>query len=125
MQSWCTYNYKKLPMGVCNSLDIFQGKMNKLFKGFENICAYLNGLLVLMASDWTNHLENLEHALIKLQENGLKFNVEKSFFGQPEMEYLGFWVIYEGVNPTAKKSRPWYKWLPQQTKSRYVGLSDR
>ena len=28
------YKYKLLPMGVCNSLDILQEKINKMFRGF-------------------------------------------------------------------------------------------
>ena len=31
---WGKYKYLKLPMGLCNSLDIFQEKMNELFLGF-------------------------------------------------------------------------------------------
>ena len=28
------YKYKRLPIGVCNSLDISQAKMNEMFCGF-------------------------------------------------------------------------------------------
>ena len=31
---WVKYQYKRLPMGVVKSLDIFQQKMNALFHGF-------------------------------------------------------------------------------------------
>ena len=31
---WIKYRYKRLTMGVINSLDIFQEKMNKMFHGF-------------------------------------------------------------------------------------------
>ena len=34
---WVKYNYKRLPMGVRNSLDILQEKMNELFRGIEYI----------------------------------------------------------------------------------------
>ena len=30
------------------------------------------------------------------------YNIEKSFFGKIEMEYLGFWVTCEGVKPIDK-----------------------
>ena len=36
---WGKYCYKRLPMGVDNSPDIFQQKMNALFHGFEFILA--------------------------------------------------------------------------------------
>ena len=31
---WGKYRYKRLPMGVANSPDIFKQKMNYLFRGF-------------------------------------------------------------------------------------------
>ena len=81
----------------------FQEKMNKLLQGFEYTHAYIDDLLVSTIGNWTNNLTNLWQILIKIQENGLKCNVDNSFFGQPEMEYLGFWVTSKGVNPTEKQ----------------------
>ena len=75
-------------MGVANSPDIFQQKMNYLFHGYEFICAYINDLLVLTKVDWKYHIHNLELTLNKLKEKLLKCNIEKSFFGKPEMEDL-------------------------------------
>ena len=34
---WVNYQYKRLPMGIGNSLDIFQEKLNEMFHGFEFI----------------------------------------------------------------------------------------
>ena len=89
-------------MEVANSPDIFQHKMNDLFHGFKFIRAYIDDLLILKKGDWTNHLQNIEVKLIKLKVKGLKCNIEKSFFGQTEMKYLGFWVIHDGAKPINK-----------------------
>ena len=35
---WSKYEYQTLPMGLCNSPDIFQDKMNELFNGLQYIC---------------------------------------------------------------------------------------
>ena len=40
------YSYKRLPMGITNSPDILQQKMNYLFDGFEFIHAYIDKLLI-------------------------------------------------------------------------------
>ena len=77
-------------MGVANSTDIFQQKMDELFHGFEFICAYMDDLLILTKVHWTDHVQKLELTLNKLKEKGLKCNIEKSFFGKTEMEYLDF-----------------------------------
>ena len=48
---WGGYCYKHLPMGVANSPDIFQQKMNDLFHGLEFIRAYIDDLLILTKGD--------------------------------------------------------------------------
>ena len=77
-------------MGICNSPEIFQEKMNKMFRGFEFIRAYIDDLLLITKGDWSDHLNKLEQFLQKLKYNELKCNTEKQFFGKTQMEYLGF-----------------------------------
>ena len=77
-------------MGVANSPEIFQHKMNDLFHGFEFRCAYIDDILVLIKGYWTDHRYNMELMLDKMKGKGTKYKIEKSFFRQTEMEYLGF-----------------------------------
>ena len=100
---WGNYRYKPLPMGVSNSPDIFQEKMNEIFRDFEFIRAYIDDLLIITKGDWSDHSEKLEQTLQKLKDNGIKFNIEKSSFGQTEMESLGFWVTRIEIRPINKK----------------------
>ena len=44
---WGKYEYLRLPMGLCNSPDIFQEKMDELMTGLEYGRAYLDYLMVL------------------------------------------------------------------------------
>ena len=44
---WGKYEYQKLPMGLCNSPDIFQEKMNEIFAGFEYVRTYIDDLLII------------------------------------------------------------------------------
>ena len=78
--TWGKYRYKCLTIGVRNSPDIFQEKMNEMFRGFEFILAYINNLLIITKGDWSDHLEKFELTLQKLKDNGLKCNIEKSSF---------------------------------------------
>ena len=87
---WRKYRYKQVPVGVSNSPDIFQEKMNEMLRGFGFIGAYIYDLLIIKKIDWSDHLEKLEITLQKIKYSGLKCNIEKLSFGQPEMEYLGF-----------------------------------
>ena len=94
---WGKYHYKRLPMVVANASDIFQQKMNYLFHELDFICLYIHDLLILTKSDWIYHVQKLELSLNKLKGKGLKCNIERSFFYQTKMEYLGFWVTLNGV----------------------------
>ena len=78
------FEYLKLPMGLCNSPDIFQEKINELFQGFEEVRAYIDDILLITKSDWNDHLIKLEKIFEKLAQAGLKVNAEKSFFGRHE-----------------------------------------
>ena len=48
---WGKYLYKRPPMGVANSPEIFQLKMNDLFHGIKFILAYIDKLLILTKGD--------------------------------------------------------------------------
>ena len=50
-QPWGKYKFIRLPMGVCDSQDIFQDKTNKIFHGIRFIRAYINGLLIITKGD--------------------------------------------------------------------------
>ena len=45
--TWVKYEYQKLPMGVCNSPDIFQENISELFDGFDMVRAYIDDVLVI------------------------------------------------------------------------------
>ena len=77
--------------------------MNDLYHGLEFIRAYIDDLLISIKRDWTDHVHKLELTINKLKEKGLKYNIEKSFLGQTEMEYLGFWVTRNGKKTINKK----------------------
>ena len=69
---WEKHWQKRLTMGVRKSPDIFQKKINNIFRGFEFIRAYIDDLLIITKDDWYNHLENLELTLKKLKDNRLE-----------------------------------------------------
>ena len=100
---WEKYEYLHLPMGLCNSPDIFQEKMSELMVGLEFARAYIDDLLVVSNDDLDTHLEHLEEVLSRLSTAGLKINSSKSFFCRTELEYLGYLISKKGIIPTIKK----------------------
>ena len=100
---WGKYEYLRLPMGLCNSPDIFQEKMSELMEGLEFARAYIDDLLIVSKGNLEDHLDKVEQVLTRLSESGLKVNVSKSQFCTTELEYLGYLINREGVRPTMKK----------------------
>ncbi len=84
---WGKYEYLRLPMGLCNSPDIFQEKMSELMVGLEFARAYIDDLLVVSKGNFETHLDHLEQVLTRLAEAGLKVNATKSSFCCDELEY--------------------------------------
>jgi hypothetical protein len=56
---WGKYSYKRLPMGIAGSPDIFQGKISELMESLEFVRAYLDDLLCISKLSLKYHLENL------------------------------------------------------------------
>ena len=48
-------------------------------------------------------LKNWKKSFQKLAKSGLKINATKSFFAQTQLEYLGYWITREGIQPISKK----------------------
>ena len=88
---------------LCNSPNIFQDKMNKLFSGFDYVCAYIDNLLIITKGSFEEHLKHLDNVLEKIETAGLKINANKSCFAAHELEYLGYWISRDRIQPLAAK----------------------
>ena len=122
---WGKYEYQKLPMGLCNSPDIFQEKMNELFAGFEYVRTYIDDLLIISNGSYEDHLQKVDKVLNKLLSAGFKVNAEKSFFARSSLEYLGFKITREGIMPLPDKVEAIKNIAPPTTKKQlrsFIGL---
>ena len=97
------FECQRIPMGLCNSPDIFQEKMNELFDGLDFVRAYIDDLLCITTDTFEDHLEKLDEIFARLRNAGLKVNAKKSFFARSELEYLGYWITRDGIQPVKKK----------------------
>ena len=57
---WGKYEYQRLPMGLCNSPDIFQENMSTLMQDLEYVRAYINDLLSITNASLEDHLDKLK-----------------------------------------------------------------
>ncbi|MFM8622678.1 MAG: pol polyprotein, partial [Holophagaceae bacterium] len=100
---WGKYKYLRLPMGVSGAPDIFQAKMSQLMAGLEFVRVYLDDCLIVNKKDFTDHINKVEQALQRISDAGLRINANKSYFGRNAIEYLGYWVTREGIQPLPSK----------------------
>ena len=90
-------------MGLCNSPDIFQHKINELFNGLEYVRAYIDDLLIISNSSLEDHLNKVKIVLNKLKAAGFKINAEILIFVRDNLEYLGFKITKQGIIPLPDK----------------------
>jgi Reverse transcriptase (RNA-dependent DNA polymerase) len=119
------FEYQRLPMGLCNSPDIFQEKMYNLMIKLEYVQAYIDDLLVTNKGSFEDHLDKLEAVLIKLQGAGLKVNANKSFFAREGLEYLDYWISRDVIQPLTAKVEAIQRIAPPKNKRelrRFIAL---
>ena len=61
-------------MGVCNSPNIFQENISKLFDGFYMVSAYIDDVLIITKNNSEDHIKSLDTVLQRLVEAVLKVN---------------------------------------------------
>ncbi|CAC5380500.1 unnamed protein product [Mytilus coruscus] len=82
------YQYNRLPFGVSSAPGIFQRTIENLLQGIPRVVVRVDDILVTGSSK-SEHLDNLETVLSKLQESGMRLNKDKCVFLAPEVVYLG------------------------------------
>ena len=94
-----TFQWTRLPMGLCNSPATFQRAMQLVLRGltWEEVVVYLDDLIIL-GTDFDNTLAILRKVFQRFQENGLKLKPRKCIFFKQEVEFLGKLVSEHGVS---------------------------
>ncbi|GFT99444.1 transposon Tf2-9 polyprotein [Trichonephila clavipes] len=87
-----------MQFGLCNASSTFQRFIDEVTRDLPFVYAFVDDLLVASDNE-PQHLEHLEILFSKLKEYGLCINVEKCQFGQSTIEFLGFKLSGEGIEP--------------------------
>jgi hypothetical protein len=87
----------------CLVSDVFQNVMSKLVQDMEYFMTYLDDWLFLTNSSFKDHLLKLETVLARLSTAGMRVNISKSKFFVEQIEYLGYWITRQGIQPMRNK----------------------
>ena len=99
------YSMRFLPFGWHVSSSVFQTVMNDIIKDVPNVISYQDDLLVY-GKDEQQHDSALQQLLEKLIQYNVRINKTKSIFRKNEIQYLGYLVTGEGIQPDPKKFMP-------------------
>jgi nucleoside diphosphate kinase len=68
----------------------------------EYVRAYIDDLLIITKGTYCEHLQKLATVLTRLQQAGLKLNVNKSWFAEEKLAYLHYWITKMESNQLKK-----------------------
>ena len=110
------FEFVVMPFGVTNAPSTFQRMMNMLFKDeLDNfVLVYLDDILIF-SKTLEDHIQHIRQALEKLKEAKLYARLHKCAFFQERVEYLGFDVSYQGIQPSPEKVRTIVEWPQLQS----------
>jgi hypothetical protein len=96
------YEWVTSPMGLLGCPASFQRLMELVMRGIENVIVYIDDVLIHTKTH-EQMLERLEAVLQRLEKHGMKINIDKCFFGNTEVSYLGFVLTPDGICPGKDK----------------------
>ena len=85
--------------GLSSQLPKIDGK---LMDSIDNVIVYIDDLLIHSRTH-EHHLHVLDVVMTRLAENNMKINIAKCFFGNTEVNYLGFRLTPQGIKPGKDK----------------------
>ena len=98
------FRYKRLCFGFSSCPSIFQRVMEGIFLQIPNCVIYFDDLYIT-GSDDTSHLETLNKVLQVCKDKGLRIRREKCEFLEDEVNFLGYRLNKNGLQPQPEKLR--------------------
>ena len=101
------YRYKRLPFGVAPTGDMFQRKIDEIFKDLPNVCGIADDILVVCFDiDGKDHDDRLQKVLQRCSQVNLKSDKGKCHFRCTQDTgsiFLGEILSRNGVKPDPQK----------------------
>jgi hypothetical protein len=82
-----------------------------------NIQAYLDYILIASNGTFEEHAEIMEKYLHILQKANFRANLQKCYFGESKIDYLGYEITRDGIQPQPKKVEAILKLSPPNDKT--------
>ena len=96
------FRYNRLPFGIASAPAIWQKTMDQVLSGLDGVQCMLDDMIITGSDDET-HLQNLRNVLQRLQNYGLRANLQKCYFLKDKVVYCGHEISAEGLRKTQDK----------------------
>ena len=96
------FRYNRLVFGIASSPAIFQKTIEQIMQGVPGTQVILDDMIITGNSD-KEHLQNLDMALQRLCESGLKANPEKCEFFKDRVTFCGHVIDKDGLHKSQDK----------------------
>ena len=125
---WGAFELVVMYFGLMNNPATFQTMMNSIMQNFidQGVVVYIDDILIFMKMK-EEHDRIVEEVLKWLEENNLFLKLEKCIFKEKEIEFLGLYIMEEGVKMDEVKVKVITEWLvPKKVKDvqSFLGLAN-
>ena len=100
---WGKYVYKKMPMGLKISADVFQQELGNQFKHLPYMLIYVDDILIITKGTYKQYLQAIETVLQVLPECRMQINLDKLHFSKQKVEFLEYIISRQGISPQPQK----------------------
>ena len=96
------YRFKRLPFGVKLSQDIFQRKLDEVYKGIPNVMGIADDIVVCGSTE-SEHDQAFCKMLKATRKHNVSLNSEKLQFKQTQVDFFGHVLTENGIQPAEEK----------------------
>ena len=90
------YRYNRMTYGISPAPSIWQRTMDTILKALPGVQCILDDMIITGRND-AEHLQNLERVLQRLQQYGLRVNIDKCYFMKERVTYCGHEIDKSGL----------------------------
>ena len=96
------YCYLRVPMGASLSSDVYQYKVDEIFKDIPQCIGIADDIVIFGYNDH-DHNATLYSVLDRAHDVGMRFNPDKCIFRQDSISFYGVTLSSEGIKPDPRK----------------------
>lgn len=98
------FEFVMMPFGLCGAPSTFQAVMEQLRRQLSAAMLVYMDDIIIGSMDEEEHVRDVENFLAVLRKAGMRLRIDKCFFGQRQVRYLGFLLNEEGVKCDPKNT---------------------